>query len=591
MQGSVRILAIAPYEGMKEQLLETAREFPEVEMVVIVGDLDVGLNLTMNRLQSDYDVLLSRGGTAKLLRQFLTLPVVEIKISGNDILRALKLANAHYGRSAVVGFPNITHEMEKLQGLLPYPIDTYPINNTEEALAILDRLTNSDYAALLCDMVTHTAASKLGLNTFLITSGAESIREAIQSALFIYQANRQLQLDNQFFRTLLQHQDSQTVVFSETGKLVYATRRDEKSELLHLLRSQMQQLPETDGGKLVLQSQGVRYQILPRRIQVQDQRYIAFHYTALAVSDTREKKGILYRNREQVEALSRQGIHALIEFPPGVVSQLRHAATQPQPILLVGEPGAGQRAAAHRLYLSGIRSDHPLIEIDCTLLRAKNWSYLLNHHRSPLYDAGNTLYFANAEALSADQLQSLCLFFASNNALKQNAILLSASAAQGEELAPAESMLTAHLACRILSLPPLRSFPQLIARLVHRYLAQAAIGLPAPLLDAQALQLLRSYSWPQNYRQLFRVLEQITVLAAGDTVTAETVQEALGQEVFLVSAALPDRRSAVLDISRPLAEIERTIARILLENNGGNHSQTAASLGIGRSTLWRMLKE
>ena len=45
-----------------------------------------------------------------------------------------------------------------------------------------------------------------------------------------------------------------------------------------------------------------------------------------------------------------------------------------------------------------------------------------------------------------------------------------------------------------------------------------------------------------------------------------------------------------LDLIKPLSEINSDIIRILLEQNGGNQSQTAKSLGISRTTMWRMLK-
>ena len=45
-----------------------------------------------------------------------------------------------------------------------------------------------------------------------------------------------------------------------------------------------------------------------------------------------------------------------------------------------------------------------------------------------------------------------------------------------------------------------------------------------------------------------------------------------------------------LDLSQPLALIEREIVRMVLEKSGDNQSRAAQSLGISRTTLWRMLK-
>ena len=64
--------------------------------------------------------------------------------------------------------------------------------------------------------------------------------------------------------------------------------------------------------------------------------------------------------------------------------------------------------------------------------------------------------------------------------------------------------------------------------------------------------------------------------------------KALAQEELMAQQA---KSSIPLDLSRPLEEIHREIARRVLRAKGGNRSQAAASLGIARSTLWRLLKK
>ena len=589
MQTKPRILAIAPYEGMKTLLLQTAQEFPEVQLNVIVGDLKEGLALTMNRFQSDFDVLMSRGGTASLLRQSLTLPVVEIKVTGNDILRTLKLAGAQDGRCAVVGFPNVIGEMQALRTLLPYQIDVFPISGEDEIRGTLMSLAGQAYSAILCDMVTHTAANKLGMNTFLIASGVESIREAIRSAIYIYNASRQLQLDNQFFRTLLQRQDTQTAVFSESGKLVYTSQQNEQSEFLQILQGKIAALPDSDRCKLVLQVQGIHYRILPRRIAVQDQRYLAFFYTAAPATDSRSRPGITYRSCEQVEDEYLHGPYRLVAFPPVLSNQILFSSAQNAPTLFLGEDGAGQAYAAQMLYLKSDLRNGPFVEIDCACLQKKSWHNLLHHPSSPLYDTGNTLHFLHTEALQRAQLQSLCAILSSGNALRQNTVLFSVSC-QGASCDALQSLVDL-LGCCVITLPPLRSAPDAISRLVYLFLNNSGTcSDPDGAISKEALGLLCQYDWPQNYRQLTRVLERASIMAAGGTITERIVRDALAQEVFLVQAAHPGEGTATLDISRPLSELEHTIAQMVLQRNAGNHSLTAESLGISRTTLWRMLK-
>jgi len=92
MKNYIRVLGIAPYEGMKNQMLNLAKEYPQIDLTVYVGDMEQGLIIAQNNFHGDYDVVISRGATAQMLRQQLTIPVIEIEISMYDILCAIKLA-------------------------------------------------------------------------------------------------------------------------------------------------------------------------------------------------------------------------------------------------------------------------------------------------------------------------------------------------------------------------------------------------------------------------------------------------------------------------------------------------------------------
>ena len=61
---NIRLLAIAPYESMKILMLEAVKEFDDIDLNVFVGDLGQGLLLAKHNFYNDYDMIISRGGTA-----------------------------------------------------------------------------------------------------------------------------------------------------------------------------------------------------------------------------------------------------------------------------------------------------------------------------------------------------------------------------------------------------------------------------------------------------------------------------------------------------------------------------------------------
>ena len=86
----VRILGIAPYEGMKLAMERAAETYSNVSLDTFVGDLEQGVDIVRQNLDSTYDCIISRGGTAELIRRVTDIPVVEIHLSVYDILRTIQ---------------------------------------------------------------------------------------------------------------------------------------------------------------------------------------------------------------------------------------------------------------------------------------------------------------------------------------------------------------------------------------------------------------------------------------------------------------------------------------------------------------------
>lgn len=172
----IRILGIAPFESIRAAMERVAREeFPAVRFEAYTGDLEEGVKIAQRLSKENYDVVISRGGTAELLKKETTLPVVEITFSVYDILRAIKMAENYNSLYAIVGFPSITGPAHTLCDLLRFNTDIVTVHSEAEVRSALERLKLGGYSMVICDNVTHSVARELGYSAFLITSGAESL--------------------------------------------------------------------------------------------------------------------------------------------------------------------------------------------------------------------------------------------------------------------------------------------------------------------------------------------------------------------------------------------------------------------------------
>lgn len=593
MNHRIRVLGIAPYEGMKTLMSSVVADYPQIDLTLFVGDMEQGLEIARSNFHGDYDVVISRGGTAKMLQKNLALPVIEIDISMYDILCALKLADGLTGKTAMVSFANITSSAHLLCDLMKYNMDIYTIDSAEAVEPTLRQLQKNDYQSILCDMISNTTAKRLGLNSFLITSGVDSIRKAFDQALLLCRSQQRLRDENQFFRQLIQGQIGQTMVFDQDGNLFLSTLDDPKPELLELLR---RDLPESQLGaerRITRNLGGMLYAIRARRISTGSLTYTAFFFDARKTPLSPNQVGIRFSTRPEAENAFYSSIFSFAGSISDYQQDIEHISQSTAPVMVTGEDGTGKESIVSVLYMRSPLRNAPLVSINCSLLNDKSWAFLLERHNSPLADQGNTLYFASIDALSEERRQQLLAVLSEMDVCRRNRVIFSCVCQPGEYTSAVGSLFMDKLCCLSLYLPPLRQMAERIPALVNLSLSHLNVDLPRQIVgaDPEAITLLQNFQWPHNYTQFRRVIGELAVTATGSLITAENVRQALRKERH-VGAFSPcaENAAAPLNLNRTLDEISQDVARRVVEESGGNQTVAAKRLGISRTTLWRLLQ-
>lgn len=593
MNHRIRVLGIAPYEGMKTLMSSVVADYPQIDLTLFVGDMEQGLEIARSNFHGDYDVVISRGGTAKMLQKNLALPVIEIDISMYDILCALKLADGLTGKTAMVSFANITSSAHLLCDLMKYNMDIYTIDSAEAVEPTLRQLQKNDYQSILCDMISNTTAKRLGLNSFLITSGVDSIRKAFDQALLLCRSQQRLRDENQFFRQLIQGQIGQTMVFDQDGNLFLSTLDDPKPELLELLR---RDLPESQLGaeRRITRNLGrMLYAIRARRISTGSLTYTAFFFDARKTPLSPNQVGIRFSTRPEAENAFYSSIFSFAGSISDYQQDIEHISQSTAPVMVTGEDGTGKESIVSVLYMRSPLRNAPLVSINCSLLNDKSWAFLLEHHNSPLAYQGNTLYFASIDALSEERRQQLLAVLSEMDVCRRNRVIFSCVCQPGEYTSAVGSLFMDKLCCLSLYLPPLRQMAERIPALVNLSLSHLNVDLPRQIVgaDPEAITLLQNFQWPHNYTQFRRVIGELAVTATGSLITAENVRQALRKERH-VGAFSPcaENAAAPLNLNRTLDEISQDVARRVVEESGGNQTVAAKRLGISRTTLWRLLQ-
>lgn len=280
------------------------------------------------------------------------------------------------------------------------------------------------------------------------------------------------------------------------------------------------------------------------------------------------------------------------------------------PVLIIGESGTGKSLIARTLHDLSDRRSQPFVTATSEDLQSSDGAQsLLSRVR------GGTLLFDELTAYDTDaQLRAARLL----DALPEDGPRVMATAQGNLTRALAEGALREDLYYRlggvVLNVPSLRERIDDLEPLAAHFLGQAADeGASQRSLSADAMELVRSYSWPGNVRQLQNTLRRLSLTQSDPVISrteiegalqsqpsAATVGERFTDETLSESVGRHLRRYFDLhgqDLPPPglygriLREIEIPLIEIALDATGGNQAKCADLLGINRNTLRKKITE
>jgi DNA-binding NtrC family response regulator len=335
-----------------------------------------------------------------------------------------------------------------------------------------------------------------------------------------------------------------------------------------------------------------------------------------------------------------------------VIALGRRAASSNIPVLIEGESGVGKELIARAIQGESERRAKPFIVVNCGAIPENLVESILFGHEKGAFTGAvekriGKFQEADGGTLFLDEIGELPL----------DAQVKLLRALQDGQIDPVGSKKPVHVNFRLISatnrdmiqlvkdgkfredlyyrlnvfpiwVPPLRERLEDVPELALHFMARCAAeeGRRVTSIGAEALQLLTSYSWPGNVRQLENAIFRAVVLCDGTELTVNEFPQIAahveGFSVAIPSAPAPiDRRPvitgpvmlgaehtvpqtvqtgkgelgipAVTDKGeiRSLEQMEADMIRLALGRYRGHMTEVAKRLGIGRSTLYRKMRE
>ena len=354
---------------------------------------------------------------------------------------------------------------------------------------------------------------------------------------------------------------------------------------------------------------------------------------------------------DEVRRMTRQAFGALTfrdvitksEDMLRVIRLGERAARSSIPVLIEGESGVGKELMARAIQGSSDRKGRAFVTVNCGALPENLVESILFGHEKGAFTgaterhigkfveaSGGTLFLDEIGELPLDTQVKLLRALqegevdpvGARRPVKVDIRLVSATNQNLIELVKAGRFredLFYRLNVFPITIPSLRNrradIPDLARRFCARFAAEEGKRLRG--IAAEAMALLSSYRWPGNVRQLENAIFRAVVLADSDELTVTEFPQIANQvdgfdvRLPLAPVSLPVP-SALLasDLARaevrdprnlrllddygdvlPMDDVERAVIRFALDHYRGQMSEMARKLGIGRSTLYRKMKD
>lgn len=573
------VLAVAPYDGLKDLISRIAEEFPDLSVHVIVGNL-----IAYNESLEKYDVIVSRGGTAEMLELTSTVPVVRIEISGYDFARALTLAHTMGKKTAVVGFSPITRGVLAIRDVLRSDLTIFTIANEQELENRIQQLVKEGYELVLGDVITVAHSKRAGLTGILLTSGEESVRKALEEAGRIAGYIARVTRTNSIVNTVLQKSGMKYLLYDMQGRKVNDCGLDSiPAELESYCKALAENIETQIGKSFALETGG--------RLWTGCAEYMPDNsgtpYYAIMLNDrgpsSLQQNGITIQNR--IDPVSQE---YLISLGERIQDAERYASAR-TPVVIVGKPGTGRDALAAVLH--GVDKAEPFVTIDCQSVTEEGFKALGSGFNELLGgQTPATLYFRHIDLAGADRIKRFGRMYASMRAATDLRLIASVSKPPENLLAEgalSEDIYSMFCSQRIYT-NELAGNAAVIRELINYFINEGnyRFGKQVVALEDDALDVMLDYAWPANVLEIRRVIFQLVQQADGVFITRNAVSGALPTQ----TETNAQRGMISWTPDETLEDITKRVLEAVVKEENGNLSRVAKRLDISRSTIWRRLK-
>lgn len=613
----IEVLVIVPYEELLHEYEEAIAKAHDPR-VHFTTSFMYGTDARNLSRASDYDIIVVRGMTSRALSEkYPETTIVDIKMDAFDVSSALMEAKKKFPGIRKIGLilpSSSICSASILTELLGIEVVMREVRGEEHMESTLREMVKEGCEVFIGGLTLKRVSEKMGLEYVHIKTGPSaidsSIKDAITAAHILDRERSRLGL----MKSLVNNTPDSLLIIDDKGKITAANhaassffRRPnlvgmDAKELFPLEIYSVcddVEVVQTIGDQTVL--------ITEHPVHIEGEKRATYVSLRLVEDIRRTEKKI--RSKLQEKGLTAKYsfsdiVTEQVEMKQLVAKALRYAHVEGN-VLLTGETGTGKELFVQSMHNASPRRDKPFVAVNCAalseqLLESELFGYTEGSFTGAQKGGKTGLFeLAQGGTIFLDEIGEMPIRFQAKllrviqereirkiggdefipvdvrimSATNQNIPDLIEKGLFRRDLYYRINLLTLHI-------PPLRErlddIPAIFKRFVER--KSKALNIVPPMVEKDALECLKGYSWPGNIRELRNVAERAVIFSSSNCITRDTLKE--------IDVSVGEKKASE-EKKIPLTSEE--LYRRYVES-GLTLNDFALSIGISRTTLWRKFK-
>lgn len=624
------IVVLAPIPDVFDKAVKIVEEQDYDNVEVLLGTMNEGLQIAEDLERQGVKIIVTRGGTYKLLKQNLQIPLVEIKVSAYDIIQSFDQIGDPEEMIGLVGYSNVVFGFNLLKKLIPNPVQMVILDNEGEIPEIVTKYKDRGIRTFIGDSNVAKVVEGLQCKGIMITSQEESIQVAIQEARRILRAINLEKQMNEHLKAITDFVGDGIISIDTEGRITHINSMAQSlfkvSEKEVIGRSVDNLFKDPHALSIISRNQKIVGEMVTEgylRLSLNRIPLLVGQNRVGAVISFQEVQEIQKREFNIRKTLANKGFVAKytfdkIRYGSGLmektIATAKEYAKYDAPVHIFGESGTGKELFAQSIHNESSKKEGPFLAVNCAALPAnlieseffgyeegaftgarkngKPGMFELAHNGTLFLDEISEIPLDLQGRLLRVLQEKEVMRVGGGHLIPVDVRIITASNRKLSEMIENDAFrkdLFYRINVLFLKIPSLREREEDILILAEHFIRKySRIYQKVPIsLSEDIRHMLMGMDYEGNVRELENIIERAVILSSFDAMAPHAHPSSEDHAQNSSSIELGDSEESF----QTLKELESWYIEKVYEAQHHNVQRTSEVLGISRSTLWRKLSK